>query len=57
MCDSAGLLGSDSKGQWYRITSNPKGENIAKDEAGMKAILEKNKANKVDLVNDKFVDM
>ncbi|MEQ3363559.1 competence type IV pilus major pilin ComGC [Raoultibacter massiliensis] len=57
VCDSAGLLGSDSKGQWYRITSNPKGENIAKDEAGMKAILEKNKANKVDLVNDKFVDM
>lgn len=57
ICDNTGLLGSDSKGQWYRITSNPSGENVAKNSADeMRAILEKNKDNKVSLVGDKFVE-
>lgn len=57
ICDNTGLLGGDSKGQWYRVTSNPHGENIAKNSAEeMRAILEKNKDNKVSLVGGEFVE-
>ena len=50
MCDNTGLLGDGSKDQWYRITTNPNGEGIAKNESEMRAILEANKNNKVDLI-------
>lgn len=56
ICDNTGLLGSGSKGQWYRVTSNPNGEGIAKNESDMRAILEKNKDNKVELVDGRFVE-
>lgn len=55
ICDNTGLLGPDSKGQWYQITSNSNGEGIAKDKNGILGVLEKNKDNKVTLRDGAFV--
>ncbi|WP_139651537.1 type II secretion system protein [Raoultibacter phocaeensis] len=59
ICDTNGLLGEASVGQWYRV-SNPVNGNIsgAPDKTGayVKKLLEENQNNKVSLVGDKFVE-
>ncbi|MEG0322589.1 MAG: hypothetical protein RR547_09070 [Raoultibacter sp.] len=56
ICDSTGLLGEDSKGQWYQVTSSSNGEGIATTgKQTILNILEKNKDNKVTLYDGKFI--
>ena len=56
ICDSTGLLGPASKGQWYKIeTTSKDGVNIALDENGIRELLKNNQESRVNLVNGKFV--
>lgn len=53
ICDNTGLLGEDSKGQWYRVEAKDGLYATSKDK--VLEALEASKDNKVSLVNGKFV--